>query len=718
MISTTPHLAVAGRAQDDASRARLPDQTGVVDRDGVRISWESYGRGEPTVLLLPTWSAVHSRVWKGQIPYLSRHCRVLTFDGRGNGRSDRPVGAQQYSVDAFARDALAVLDATGTARAALVGESCGALWATVLAAEHPERVASIVYICPAVPLAPNAPERARFSFDADYGPDAEGWALYNRHAWRRDYPGFLAFFFAQVFSEPHSTKQIEDAMRWAGETTPEVLIDTIDGMAIARDQPFAEVCARVRCPTTVLHGDGDRVRPLAQGRALAAATGGRLVTLGGSGHLPEARDPVVVNLLLRDLLCPPAPPRRWTRAAARPRRALYVSSPIGLGHARRDLAIARELRRLAPDLEIEWLAQDPVTRVLEAAGERIHPASAWLAGESAHFQREARAGHALPCFDALRRMDEILLANFMVFHDVVRDEAYDLWIGDEAWDLDHHLHENPELKTAPFAWLTDFVGYLPLAGGGPREAQLTRDYNAEMIEHVARNPRVRDRAIFVGDPEDIVPGSFGPGLPEIRAWTEAHFSFSGYVTGFASAETADRGALRAQLGYGEDECVCIVAVGGSGVGADLLARVTGALPAIRRRVPGLRMIAVAGPRIDPATLPRPEGLEVHAYMPELHRHLAACDIAVVQGGLTTTMELVAGRRPFLYFPLADHFEQCGHVAHRLRRYGAGRRMAFAEASPQRLADAIADELARPVDYLPVAGDGAARAAAEIAQLLR
>jgi pimeloyl-ACP methyl ester carboxylesterase len=717
MISATQHDAGAGSAYREPLPACAPDQTGVITRDGVRVWWEAYGVGEPTVLLLPTWSAVHSRVWKMQIPYLSRHCRVLTFDGRGNGKSDRPVGAEQYAIDAFADDALAVLDATGTARAVLVAESCGALWGTVLAAGHPERVESIVYICPAVALAPDHPQRAAFDFDTDYGPDADGWALYNRHAWLRDYPRFLEFFFAAAFNEPHSTKAIEDAIRWARETTPEVLIDTIHGIGLPRDESFAEVCARVRCPTTVLHGDADLIRPLAQGEALAAATDGQMVTLGGSGHLPEARDPVRVNLILRDLICPPAPPRRWVRVASRRRRALYVSSPIGLGHARRDLAIARELRRLVPDLEIDWLAQDPVTRALGAAGERIHPAGAALASESAHFQSEGRAGHALPCFEALRRMDEILLANFMVFHDVVREQPYDLWIGDEAWDLDHHLHENPELKTAPFAWLTDFVGYLPMADGGPREALLTADYNAEMIEHVERHPRVRDCAIFVGEPDDIVPGRFGPGLPEIRAWTEAHFSFSGHITGFDPAEFDDRAALRAQLGYREDECVCLVAVGGSGVGAELLARVVESHPAVRRRIPRLRMIVVAGPRIDPATLPAHDGLELRAYVPDLHRHLAACDIAVVQGGLTTTMELVAGGRPFLYFPLAGHFEQCEHVAHRLRRHGAGRQMDYAQATPESLAEAIAQELQRPLHYRPVPADGAARAAREIAALL-
>jgi predicted glycosyltransferase len=412
-----------------------------------------------------------------------------------------------------------------------------------------------------------------------------------------------------------------------------------------------------------------------------------------------------------------SPTTTLTRALARRRRALYISSPIGLGHAQRDVAIADELRQLHPDLEIDWLAQSPVTDVLESRGERIHPASAWLASESAHIASES-SGHDLNAFQAIRRMDEILIANFMVFHDVVEQGEYDLVIGDEAWDVDYYLHENPELKRTAFAWMTDFVGWLPMPDGGEREACLTADYNAEMIEQIARFPRLRDRAIFVGDPDDIVPDDFGPGLGSIREWTERHFAFAGYVTGFdPSALVASRETLRRELGYHDDERVVIVTVGGSGVGEALLERVIASFPEAARRVPGLRMIAVAGPRIDPERLRAPKGVEVRAFVPELYRHLIAADLAVVQGGLTTTMELVAGRRPFLYFPLANHFEQNRHVAHRLDRYGGGRRMDYATADPDSIAEAMAIEIDRTVDYRPVAADGAARAAALIAPLL-
>jgi predicted glycosyltransferase len=407
----------------------------------------------------------------------------------------------------------------------------------------------------------------------------------------------------------------------------------------------------------------------------------------------------------------------WTRSLARKRRALYISSPIGLGHAQRDVAIADELRKLHPDLEIDWLAQHPVTAVLEARDERIHPLSAELASESAHITSES-SEHDLNAFQAIRRMDEILVANFMVFHDAVEQGEYDLVIGDEAWDVDHFLHENPELKRTAFAWMTDFVGWLPMPEGGDREAFLTADYNAEMIEHVERFPRIRDRAIFVGEPDDIVPDDFGPDMPSIRAWTEDHYAFSGYVTGFDPEPLiADREALRAELGYRPDERVVIVTVGGSGVGEALLRRVVAAFPEAARRVNGLRMIAVAGPRIDPERLGAPAGVEVRAFVPELYRHLAACDLAVVQGGLTTTMELAAARRPFLYFPLRNHFEQNRHVRHRLERYGAGRYMDYDTSDPDAIAEAIAQEIDRPVTSKPVERDGAARAAALIAPLV-
>jgi pimeloyl-ACP methyl ester carboxylesterase len=696
----------------EQTRARYPDASGFVERSGVNLYYEVYGSGEPTVFLLPTWSIIHSRHWKMQIPYLARHCRVLTFDGRGNGRSDRPAEPEAYAEAEFAADAIAVMDATQTRRAIVVGFSMGGQRGLLLAANHPERVEAAVFVGPSYPGGGEpVPERTVYSWEDELDTD-EDWAKYNKHYWLRDYKGFLDFFMSRMFTEPHSTKAIEDAVGWGLDTTGETLVLTYGGLE--PDQAH-ELARRVRCPVLVIHGEHDAIVSATRGIALAKDTGGRLVLLEGSGHAPHVRDPVKVNLLLREFVAPPQP-ARWVRGKSRRKRALYISSPIGLGHAQRDAAIADELRTLHPDLEIDWLAQHPVTTVLEARGERIHPASAQLANESGHIESES-AEHDLHCFQAIRRMDEILLSNFMVFHDLVRDEDYDLWIGDEAWELDYYLHENPEQKRAAYVWLTDFVGWLPMSDGDDREAFVTSDYNAEMIEHLARFPRVRDRGIFVGNADDIVPDAFGPGLPRIRDWTEEHYDFTGYVTGFDPAAFADRERLRAELGYRSDEQVCIVTVGGSGVGGDLLRRVIESFPDAKERIPQLRMVVVAGPRIDPTSLPRYQGLEVRAYVHELYRHLAACDLAVVQGGLTTAMELTANRRPFLYFPLRHHFEQNFHVRHRLERYRAGRRMDFETSTPETLAAAIAEEIGRDVDYREVETDGAARAAARIAELL-
>ena len=703
-------------------RARQPDVAGFVDCDGVQVGYEVFGSGQPAVLLLPTWTIIHSRFWKLQIPFLADTHRVITFDRPGNGRTDHDAKRKAYAPSAVVDQALAVMDAIGTDRAVIASLSMGAQEALMLAATHPDRVVGAIFIGHSLGVDAGHPEvdNAISRFLEPHQDPPEGWDRFNAQFIAEHYKDFAEFFFSQCLPEQHSTKQYEDCLDWAAETTPDAVLTHL-GWRISRETVL-ELAAQVSVPTLVIHGDDDHIRPVASAELLAEKMGGELAVLAGSGHLPFARDPVRVNLLMRDFIDrvgdvqPRDDHHRWTRGAHRPRRALFVSSPIGLGHARRDIAIAGALRQHNPDLEIEWLAQHPVTRMLDDAGERVHPASHRLANESSHMESES-GEHRLHCFQAWRRMDEILLADFMAFHDVVNDREYDLVIGDEAWEIDYFLHENPELKRFAYCWLTDFVGWLPMPEGGSREAALTADYNAEMIEHIARYPRVRDLALFVGNARDIVEDDFGAGLPRIRDWTEEHYDFPGYITGPDPNALDDRDALRDELGYREDERVCIVTVGGSGVGVDLLRHVIDAYPAAANAVPGLRMIVVAGPRIDPASLPAHDGLQVESYVPQLHRHLAASDLAVVQGGLTTCMELTAANRPFIYVPLREHFEQNFHVHHRLHGHGAGRRLDFADLERDVLAAAIAAEIDRDVHYRSVELDGAARAAAAISALL-
>ena len=537
------------------------------------------------------------------------------------------------------------MDATDTGEAVLVALSCGAAYSVHVAADHPDRVTGIFAIGPSCGFTGGHSDRDEALWDAVYDTH-EGWRKYNEDYWLNgDYDDFVEFFFSKMFNEPHSTKQIEDCVGWGHEISPQTLVDTTAGRIGCNGAvclPLEPVCSRVRCPVMVVHGTNDEIRPHDIAERLAELTGGSLVLLEGVGHGPLARQPVLINLMIRDfvdrLRPPPVERRTWVAAPRRPRRALYLSSPIGLGHARRDVAIVEELRKLEPDLEVDWLAQHPVTRVLEDAGERVHPASAWLANESAHIEHEA-GEHDLHAFQAIRRMDEILVNNFMVFQEVVEQEHYDLVIGDEAWDVDYFLHENPELKRFAFAWMTDFVGWIPMPDGGDREARLTADYNAEMIEQRARFARVRDRSVFVGNLEDVVPESFGPGLPMIRDWVREEFDFAGYVTGFDPADVADRDGLRSRLGIREDEQRCVVTVGGSGVGAPMLKRVLDAVPARpsaapRPAVPGRGRTAdrpeVAAPpprRIRPRAragpLPAPRRVRPRGRPGRAHHHHGA-----------------------------------------------------------------------------------------------
>ena len=304
----------------EQTRARYPDSSGYIKRDGVRLYYEVHGSGEPTIFLLPTWSVIHSRHWKMQIPYLARHCRVVTYDGRGNGRSDRPAAG--YDEREFAADALAVMEATGTGRAVIVSLSLGAQRALLLAADQPDRVAGAVFIAPSLPLATTPMDGPSDHWDEELSTD-EGWAKYNRHYRLRDYRGFLEFFFSQMFTEPHSTKPREDCVGWGLDTTAETLI-AAEFADVLDEQTTRGLCRRIRCPVLVIQGTADAVTGKGCGIALAEATGGQLALLEGAGHGPHVRDPVKVNLLLRDFAVPR--PRPGDGCAAGPAASAHCAS--------------------------------------------------------------------------------------------------------------------------------------------------------------------------------------------------------------------------------------------------------------------------------------------------------------------------------------------------------------------------------------------------------
>ena len=402
---------------------------------------------------------------------------------------------------------------------------------------------------------------------------------------------------------------------------------------------------------------------------------------------------------------------------ARKRRALFVSSAIGLGHVQRDLAIAREMRKLQPDLEIDWFTVDPASAYLEREGERLHPITARLANESRHF--EAQAGeHDLQAFFALRTMDEVMARNFLVFADLLREEHYDIVIGDEAWEVDYHYHENPELKRQPFVFLTDFVGCLPMEEGNEREAYLCADRNADDIEHVARYRGSATARSSSATRKTSPSCRSAPACRGIRDWTGA--TSPSPATPCRSIRRRSPTATRCAhaTATARDEKLVIAAVGGTAVGAPLLRRIADAFPAMKRQLPELRMVLVAGPRVARETLagarrPRRAALRAQPVRaPRLlrpgagagrpqHLHGAGRDAAAVP-------ELSA-RAP-LRAVHPRHATACTTTAPIAR-------CAFASSRPTSSPSARSSAMHAPVAYKPVETDGAARAAREIVAVM-
>jgi pimeloyl-ACP methyl ester carboxylesterase/predicted glycosyltransferase len=726
---------------------RQPDSEGFVTRGGVRIYYGVHGDGPVTILLIPPWPILHSHTWRSNIDYLSRHYRVIAFDPRGNGKSDRPQGKEHYCHEEFAKDALAILDETKTEKAAVISYSWGSKTNLKLCAGHPERVHCSVFSCPSVPFVQAAANK-RAGFLEKLDPNATGWGTFNAEFWRKSWPNFVEWFIETACSDPHSWKGIEVSIDQGLETDGETMINTIIGDTLTLEET-RRLCASValsKVPTMVIGADEDRIRTLEEAKLLAEALGAPFVVAEGCGHPVHSRFPVWFNLLVKDFIDKATPfyankvepIRTWRRALARPKRILYLSSPIGLGHARRDAAIAAELRQLVPGLEVDWLTQSPVDKILAPRGEKLLPACKQLISEIAHQESESH-DHCQPAFPIMRNMDTIMVNNFHVYLEAMEAKKYDLVIADEGWEVDFFLHEHPEHKRAPFVWTTDLVGMMPTAEPGepfdpkaPRfkdrayEEEICTDYNREYVHHLERFRHVRDLSLYIGDREDIPLGSLGRDLPDIRDHVYEFYEFSGYVLGFdPKLVVQNRDGIRAELGFRYDEKVAIVAVGGMSTGQNLLRKTIAAFPHAKREVPELRMIIVCGPRIAPESLhagPLPDGLEIRGFVHDLWRAMAVSDLAVVHGGLTQTMDLTAAGVPFIVIPYLRQFEQTVWVRHRLTNYGAMNyvdyRMLREEDGPQRLATAMVAELKKGSvrRYKPVE-DNAVRAAQMIRHLL-
>jgi spore coat polysaccharide biosynthesis predicted glycosyltransferase SpsG len=396
------------------------------------------------------------------------------------------------------------------------------------------------------------------------------------------------------------------------------------------------------------------------------------------------------------------------------KRVLYISGSFGLGHIYRDLAIARELRNENPEVEIGWIAAHPANMVLKDEGEGLLPESDLYACDSDPAEYAAR-GVRLNILDYLQNARRHWAQNVEVYRQVMEREHFDLVIGDETYEIAVALLDKPEIKKAPFVMIYDFVG-LDATTRNPLEWIGIYVWNRIWARDRQLHSPARDLAIFVGEFEDIPDRAFGPLLPNRREYARSYYNAVGYILPFDPAQYADRADIRERLGYGKEPLV-ICSIGGTAIGRELLELCGRAYPIITEQIPNLRMILVCGPRLSTKSIDVPEGVEVTGFVPALHQQLAACDLAIVQGGGTVTLELTALKRPFLFFPREGDFEQGIAVAGRLARHGAGVRMSYSRTTPETLAEAVIANLGKDVSYPPIRVDGAHTAARLISQLL-
>jgi UDP:flavonoid glycosyltransferase YjiC (YdhE family) len=352
---------------------------------------------------------------------------------------------------------------------------------------------------------------------------------------------------------------------------------------------------------------------------------------------------------------------------------LYVSGSIGLGHVTRDLAVARELRALETGVEIHWLAAPPASDVLAAGGEILVPECASYRCETDQAEAAAHGGH-LSLTTYVYRALGCWLHNARVLGDAAKHGQFDVIIGNETYEVvvAYVFGMNVLPVGVPFIMMYDFYG-MDVTTRNPLEWLGAWGLNFIWAQERRVTARQNNAAIFFGEPEDVPDHPFGVFLPNRRRYAEDHVEFVGYPLGFDIQTVRDRSHLRATLDYGSEPLV-ICTVGGTAVGRSLLELCGRAYPLAAQRLPDLRMVLVCGPRIDPATLDVPQGPERYGMVPDLYKHLAVCDLAVVQGGGTTTLEVTALRRPFLFFPVEGQSEQEVTIANRLARHGAGVRM--------------------------------------------
>jgi len=394
-------------------------------------------------------------------------------------------------------------------------------------------------------------------------------------------------------------------------------------------------------------------------------------------------------------------------------KVLFISGSLGLGHVTRDLAIARKLRKMLPGMEIKWLAAHPASLMLKNAGEEVLPEATEYANENEPAEQSSK-GTRLNLLTYLMKAKNAWKQNVDVFAKLVNSHHFDLVIGDETYEIVLAMRQKPELKTCPFVMIYDFVG-LNAMSWNPLELLGTYIWNLRWTyDYRKKKKPPYDLGLFVGELKDVPNEPFGFLLPNRKKYAKETYRFTGYILQFDPKKLPNEKTLHKKLGYGKEPLV-IASIGGTSIGKELLELCGEAFTIARRKIPSLRMVLVSGPRIKADFLNVPEEVEVLPFVPKLYEHFAACDLAIIQGGATSAMELAALKKTFIYFPLENHFEQA-NVARILNQRKMGIEMRYSTTTTEQLSDKIIQLTGTKVNYPDLPVNGAQKAAELISTL--
>lgn len=392
---------------------------------------------------------------------------------------------------------------------------------------------------------------------------------------------------------------------------------------------------------------------------------------------------------------------------------LFISWQGAMGHVTRDLAIVNEFHRITPDVDVSWVAHPLGAKLIQEAGEKLLPESE-LVGDYNQVLAQATEKFGLNLLKYVRRYQESSKKNAQLVNQLLQKYDFDLIVGDEIYETLVAFAEGKIQLNCPVIMIEDFIGIQSIDGNFIMRMGAYLK-NRKLVKATEKTSSTITH-LFVGEFEDIADRRYDFFLPNCRDFARKYYQFLGHIVRFDPAEYRDKTKIRTKLGYG-DEPLVICATGGTGVGRELLELCGKAYPLLKKEIPDLHMVCVCGELLglDPPKL-SPE-VELHRFIPNIYEHYAACDLAVVVGGGTTTIELTALGKPFIFFPLENQFDQQIYVSERIARHKAGIRMEYYQTTPEMLTQTILKNIGRKMEDKSIPFDGAKKAAEIISKHL-